>query len=75
MKLLVFIIIILIIVMGLFIVKSNNLDLSEGDDRKELATGMFAWFGKVLGSTADTAKYAAEQEWLPGNNTKTYVVG
>ncbi len=59
------IVIIIMIVAGLFLLTTNNYDLTKKEGRKEFTNVYFGWIGKVVSNTAGIAGYAVKMEWMP----------
>jgi len=62
---------IVLIVGGFFIVKANNLDLNNPDDRGTFLGKFVLWLKSLGKNTIDTVGYVIHQDWLPVNETNS----
>ena len=68
-KIIGFLVVILIIV-SVFIVIKNYLNLKESNDRKAFFGSLTGWAIKSTKNVADTATYAVNKDWKPENATR-----
>ena len=59
------IVIIFLLIGGVLIYTSNDVSISDGDDRKTFAGAIWTWIKQLGGNSKDLAAHAVKQDWLP----------
>jgi len=68
---LLFVIIIVLILVGFFIVKINSLDLKDSEDQKEFASLYGNWLFKVAQNIKTITGEAIQQDWSINDTNST----
>lgn len=53
---------------ALFIVSTQNLYLSDGDDLDKFTELYYSWLSGIFSNLKEMSAYVVKSEWLPGEN-------
>ena len=65
MKKIIVILIILLIIAGIFLVVSNNYNLTKKSDSSQFIKSYTGWVSKVFTNAVNTVGYVVKMDWLP----------
>ncbi len=77
MKILIIIIIIFLLIGTFIIYTENKINIEKKQDRAEFFSTFSAWIFQIGGNVMDLTGHAIQQKWLPANltnKTKVYII-